>query len=187
MTGDEKWVYFDNPKRKNHGWMIGQPSTPKPKRNIHGHKAVLSIRWELGSGRDNVLRATETAETVDRYQQQLYRLNDELMRKRPSIASNRRKVILLHDNARPHVPRTKKKHCWSSNEKFSRTQLIFQTWLHRIIIFSDHCNMRLSIHTSPIIQNLKYGSFKKQVIVVDELLPEKMEKIRKNHNGQCFD
>ncbi|EFN68642.1 hypothetical protein EAG_01213, partial [Camponotus floridanus] len=31
--------------------------------------------------------------TADHYQQQFYRLNDELMRKRP--------VILLHDNAQP--------------------------------------------------------------------------------------
>lgn len=40
--------------------------------------------------------------------QQLFRLNDELTQKRPSVASDRRKVIPLHDNARPHVARTVK-------------------------------------------------------------------------------
>lgn len=49
-----------------------------------------------------LLKPNETI-TTERYQQQLERLNDNLMQKRPSIASNRRKVILLHDNARPHV------------------------------------------------------------------------------------
>ena len=34
---------------------------------------------------------------------QLNHLNDNLMHKRPSVASNRRKVILFDDNARPHV------------------------------------------------------------------------------------
>jgi len=39
--------------------------------------------------------------TADRYQQQLYRLNDELIQKRPIIDV----VILLHDNTWPHVAR----------------------------------------------------------------------------------
>ncbi|EFN64341.1 Histone-lysine N-methyltransferase SETMAR, partial [Camponotus floridanus] len=39
----------------------------------------------------------------DRYQLQLNRLNVTFMEKRSAVASNRRKVILLHDNARPHV------------------------------------------------------------------------------------
>lgn len=41
--------------------------------------------------------------TTEHYRQQLLRLNDNLMQKRPSIAPNRRKVILLHDNVRSLV------------------------------------------------------------------------------------
>jgi len=36
------------------------------------------------------------------------RLSDELMQKRSSVANNRRKVILLHDNAWPHVAKSVK-------------------------------------------------------------------------------
>jgi len=46
--------------------------------------------------------------TVYRYQQQLCRLSDELMQKRSSIANNRCKIILLHDNIRPHIAKSVK-------------------------------------------------------------------------------
>ncbi|KMQ92519.1 transposase [Lasius niger] len=79
-----------------------------PKRNIHGHKTLLCIWWDQeGVLYYELLRPNETV-TSDRYQQQLCRLSDELMQKRPCIAYNRRKVILLHDNARPHVAKSVK-------------------------------------------------------------------------------
>ena len=40
--------------------------------------------------------------------EEINKLNDELLRKKPAIASNRRKVILLHDNGRPHIAKTVK-------------------------------------------------------------------------------
>lgn len=41
VTGDEKWIYFDNPKRKKSWVDPGQPSTSQPVRNIHGKKTLL--------------------------------------------------------------------------------------------------------------------------------------------------
>lgn len=103
VTGDEKWIFFDNPKRP-HSWVDpGQPATSTPKRNIHGHKTLLCIWWDQeGVVYYELLQPNETI-TGERYKQQLNDLNAALMAKRPAIASNRRKVILLHDNAKPHV------------------------------------------------------------------------------------
>ncbi|KAG5313062.1 MOS1T transposase, partial [Pseudoatta argentina] len=67
VTGDEKWIHYDNPKRRK-SW--GKP----------GH-----------------------ASTSDRYRLQLMRLSRALKEKRPLYAQRHDKVILLHDNARPHV------------------------------------------------------------------------------------
>lgn len=47
VTGDEKWVYNDNPKRKK-GWVKrGQSGPSTPKRNIHASKALLCIWWDM--------------------------------------------------------------------------------------------------------------------------------------------
>jgi len=43
MTGDEKWIYFDNPRDKKSWVDPGQSPASTPKRNIHGHMTFLCI------------------------------------------------------------------------------------------------------------------------------------------------
>ena len=100
VTGDEKWIYFDNPKRKK-SWC--EPSTSTPKRNIHGFKVMLCIWWDQkGIVYYELLKPGETI-TAIRYQQQLINLNQVLKEKRAEYAKRHDKVIFQHDNARPHV------------------------------------------------------------------------------------
>jgi len=103
ITGDEKWVYFDNPKRKKSWVDPGQPSVSQAVRTIHGNKALLCIWWDQkGAIYYELLKPGETV-TGGRYRQQLIKLNRALKEKRPEWANRHNKVILLHDNARPHV------------------------------------------------------------------------------------
>jgi len=53
---------------------------------------------------DPLLQPNETI-TAERYQQQLMQLSRALKLKRPLYANRHDKVILQHDNARPHVAR----------------------------------------------------------------------------------
>lgn len=103
VTGDEKWIYFDNPKRKRSWTDPGQPAKSTAKPNIHGKKVLLCIWWDQqGVLYYELLKPGETV-TANRYQQQLTRLSEELRGKRPEWPTRHNKVILLHDNARPHV------------------------------------------------------------------------------------
>ena len=70
---------------------------------MHGKKLLLCIWWDEHGILYYELLPSGLTVTAERYVQQLYRLNQALQEKRPAYASKRRKVILLHDNARPHV------------------------------------------------------------------------------------
>ena len=43
VTGDEKWIHYDNPKRKQSYVKPGQPAKSTAKPNIHGAEVILCI------------------------------------------------------------------------------------------------------------------------------------------------
>lgn len=103
ITGDEKWIHYDNPKRKSAWVMPGEAGPSTPKRNIHSSKVMLCIWWDVkGVVYYELLKPSETI-TGDRYRTQLLRLKRALNDKRPEWSRRHNKIILQHDNARPHV------------------------------------------------------------------------------------
>lgn len=112
VTGDEKWIYYDNPKKKKYyakpGESVPSSSTSTPKQNIHGSKVMLCIWWDqTGVVYHELLKPGETI-NAERYRRQLMGLSRALREKRPETAERHDKVILQHDNARPHVAITVK-------------------------------------------------------------------------------
>ena len=88
---------------KNHGLILAnhQYRLQSEISTVTKQCSVFGGIWKVSCIMSCLNRRKQSPPSV--HQQQLECLNDNLMQKRPSIASNRRKVILLHDNARPHV------------------------------------------------------------------------------------
>ena len=108
MTEDEKWVHYDNPKRRKSWGVPGHASTSTIKSNIHGSKVMLCIWWDqLGVVYYELLKLTKTI-TGDQYRTQLMHLSRALKDKRLQYNERHDKVILQHDNARPHVAKVVK-------------------------------------------------------------------------------
>jgi len=113
MTGDMKWIFYNNPKKKKYyakpGQSLPSTSTSISRSNIHGSKIMLCIwsdqkdlvYYELLKPGDSI--------TGDRYRLQLIRLS-RASREQPKYEQRHHKIILLHDNARPHVAKVLKKY-----------------------------------------------------------------------------
>jgi len=84
VTGDEKWIHYDNPKkRKSHNITLGHASTSTAKPNIHGKKLMLCIWWDqLGVVYYELLKPNETITGTTLYRTQLMRLSRALKEKR---------------------------------------------------------------------------------------------------------
>jgi len=80
VTGDEKWIFYDNPKKKKYYAKPGQslPSISTPQPNIHGSK-ILCIWWDQkGLVYYYELLKPGDSITGDRYRLQLIRLSRAL-------------------------------------------------------------------------------------------------------------
>ena len=79
VTGDEKWIHYDNPKRRKSWGTPGHASTSTAKPNIHGKKLLLCIWWDqLGVVYYELLKPNETI-TGAVYRTQLMRLSRALL------------------------------------------------------------------------------------------------------------
>jgi len=96
VTGDKKWIYFQNPKRKKSWIDLAQTSSSKPNR---GWKTMLCVWWyQEGIIYYELLKPGETV-NAHRYHQQLIKLHRAVREKRPHYRKRYDKLIFLHDNA----------------------------------------------------------------------------------------
>lgn len=108
ITGDEKWIYFSNPKRKRSYVNPGQPAQSTPRPNRFGQKVMLCVFWDqAGIIYYELLQPGETVNS-DRYREQLIELNRKVKANRPEYDARQHKPIFLDDNAPPHRGRPAK-------------------------------------------------------------------------------
>jgi len=82
VTGDEKWIYFENLKRKRSWVTPGEPSRSTARPNRYEQKTMLCIWWDQkGVIYYELLKPGETVNTK-RYRQQMINLNQALCEKR---------------------------------------------------------------------------------------------------------
>lgn len=102
ITGDEKWVMYNNIKRRR-SW-CGPTESPQSvaKPDCHSKKVLLCIWWDWkGVIYYDLLPSGQTINAT-RYCAQLEELKEAVLRKRPELRY-RRNVVFHVDNARPHV------------------------------------------------------------------------------------
>jgi len=99
VTGDEKWIYFENPKRKRSWVTPGEPSTSTANPNRYGRKTILCVWWD----QKGVIYYELLKSLMNDYRQQMINLNQALCEKPPEYQKRQHKVILLHDNASSHT------------------------------------------------------------------------------------
>ena len=103
ISGDEKWIYYENPKRLK-VWVKPDESGPlSPKRNIYCSKVMLCIWWDQKGIVYYELIQPGTTINAQLYKEKLTQLSLELQHKRPKYAKRYEKVIFQHDKARLHV------------------------------------------------------------------------------------
>lgn len=102
ITGDEKWVVYNNVKRKRSWSKKDEPAQSTSKADIHQKKVMLSVWWDFKGIVSFELLPDNTTINSEVYCHQLDKLNDSLKQKRPELI-NRKGVVFHQDNARPHT------------------------------------------------------------------------------------
>ena len=89
VTGDEKWIHYDNANRKRSYVKRGQPAKSTANPNIHGANVMLCIWWDQkGVLYYELLKPGET-NNGEGYRTQLISSKRAIAEKRPEYATRR--------------------------------------------------------------------------------------------------
>lgn len=102
VTGDEKWIVYNNVTRKRSWVKQDKPAQTVSKAEIHQKKIMLSVWWDHKGILYFELMPQNQTINSNVYVEQLEKLKDAIEEKRPAL-SNRKGVVFHHDNARPHT------------------------------------------------------------------------------------
>ena len=102
VTGDEKWVTYDNVKRKRSWSNRDEPAQTVAKPGLTARKVLLRVWWDWqGIIYYELLPYGQTLNS-NLYCEQLDRLKEAIAQKRPVLV-NRRGIVSHQNNARPHT------------------------------------------------------------------------------------
>ena len=94
VTGDEKWIVYNNVVRKRSWGKRDEPPLPTPKAGLHSKKVMLCVWWDWkGILYYELLPQNQTINS-DRYCSQLDQLDAAIKEKRPESAN--RKGVVFH-------------------------------------------------------------------------------------------
>jgi len=102
ITCDEKWVLHDNFRRSSSWVKKGTSPRIAPKPDLHPTKTLVTVWWNYkGIIHVDYLPPRQTIK-ADMYCAEIDAVQAKLQETEPALV-NRKGVILLHDNARPHT------------------------------------------------------------------------------------
>ncbi|XP_026674121.1 histone-lysine N-methyltransferase SETMAR-like [Ceratina calcarata] len=102
ITGDEKWIVYNNVNRKRSWSKHDEPAQTISKAELHQKKIMLSIWWDYKGVVYFELLPNNRTINSDVYCQQRMKLEEAIKEKRPELA-NCKGIVFHHDNARPHT------------------------------------------------------------------------------------
>ncbi|QQP53934.1 Putative DD34D transposase, partial [Caligus rogercresseyi] len=102
VTGDEKWVTYENVKRKRSWSNPGESVQTVVKPGLTVRKVLLCVWWDWQGIIYYELLPYRQTPNSNLYCQQLDCLNKAIAQKRPALV-NRRGIVFHQDNARPHT------------------------------------------------------------------------------------
>ena len=102
VTGDEKWIIYDNNVRKRWWSKPGESLQTVAKPVLTPRKVMLSVCWDWkGIVHHELLEPGQTINSTF-YCQKLMRLKQAIKKKRPELI-NKKGIVFHHDNPRPRI------------------------------------------------------------------------------------
>ena len=102
VTGDEKWILYNNMEWKRSWGKRNEPPLTTPKASLHPKKVMLCMWWDWKGVLYQDLLPENQRINSNKYCCQLDQLKAALDEKRPELVNGKR-IIFHQDNARLHV------------------------------------------------------------------------------------